>query len=73
MDDNSSNFSSNNEVNYSIESDHSPGGRQQNDSAYVRPQYSMEGLLNFLESEWARFEMEKSEWEVERAELQVNI
>ncbi|CAD5121811.1 DgyrCDS10282 [Dimorphilus gyrociliatus] len=73
MDDNSSNFSSGNEVSYGIDNDQTAAGRQQNDNGYLRPQYSMEGLLNFLESEWARFEMEKSEWEVERAELQARI
>ena len=34
-------------------------------------QYSMPGILHFLQTEWARFEMERSQWEVERAELQV--
>ena len=46
--------------------------RQQDDSNQ-RPQYSMPGILHFLQTEWARFEMERSQWEVERAELQVKI
>ena len=37
-----------------------------------RIQYSMPGILHFLQTEWARFEMERSQWEVERAELQVS-
>ncbi|XP_013409886.1 striatin-3 isoform X2 [Lingula anatina] len=38
-----------------------------------RQQYSMPGILHFLQTEWARFEMERSQWEVERAELQARI
>jgi striatin 1/3/4 len=46
--------------------------KQQADDVGQRPQYSMPGILHFLQTEWARFEMERSQWEVERAELQVN-
>ncbi|XP_052767005.1 striatin-3-like isoform X7 [Mya arenaria] len=49
------------------------GSRQQQDEANQRPQYSMPGILHFLQTEWARFEMERSQWEVERAELQARI
>jgi striatin 1/3/4 len=45
---------------------------QQQDDVGQRPQYSMPGILHFLQTEWARFEMERSQWEVERAELQVS-
>lgn len=45
--------------------------RQQQDEPNQRTQYSMPGILHFLQTEWARFEMERSQWEVERAELQV--
>ena len=38
-----------------------------------RTQYSIPGILHFIQHEWARFEMERSQWEVERAELQVTI
>lgn len=34
-------------------------------------QYSIPGILHFIQHEWARFEMERSQWEVDRAELQV--
>lgn len=44
----------------------------QQDETSQRPQYSMPGILHFLQTEWARFEMERSQWEVERAELQVS-
>ena len=34
--------------------------------------YSIPGILHFLQHEWSRFEMERSQWEVEKAELQVH-
>ena len=46
-------------------------GTKPPDEQDSRPQYSMPGILHFLQTEWARFEMERSQWEVERAELQV--
>lgn len=36
-------------------------------------QYSIPGILHFLQHEWARFEMERGQWEVEKAELQARI
>lgn len=36
-----------------------------------RAQYSVPGILHFLQHEWGRFEAERAEWEAERAELQV--
>jgi len=39
----------------------------------VRNQYSIPGILHFIQHEWARFEMERSQWEVEKAELQARI
>ena len=47
------------------------GGNKPQDEHGSRPQYSMPGILHFLQTEWARFEMERAQWEVERAELQV--
>jgi len=35
------------------------------------PHYTMSGILHFLQTEWARFEMDRAQWEVDRAELQV--
>ena len=35
-------------------------------------QYSIPGILHFLQHEWSRFEMERGQWEVERAELNVS-
>jgi len=39
----------------------------------IRNQYSIPGILHFIQHEWARFEMERSQWEVEKAELQARI
>ena len=48
--------------------------KPQDDQGGSRPtQYSMPGILHFLQTEWARFEMERSQFEVERAELQVTL
>jgi len=41
-------------------------------AAAAMPQYSIPGILHFLQHEWSRFEMERSQWEVEKAELQVS-
>lgn len=41
------------------------------DDPSPRTQYSIPGILHFIQHEWARFEMERSQWEVDRAELQV--
>jgi hypothetical protein len=49
------------------------GANKQPEDQGSRPQYSMPGILHFLQTEWARFEMERSQWEVERAELQVKF
>ncbi|XP_037274708.2 striatin-3 isoform X1 [Rhipicephalus microplus] len=38
-----------------------------------RPQYSIPGILHFIQHEWARFEMERAQWDVERAEFQARI
>lgn len=38
-----------------------------------RPQYSIPGILHYLQHEWAKFEMERSQWEVHKAELEVRL
>lgn len=43
------------------------------DAKDQRPQYSMPGILHFIQHEWARFELEKSQWELDRAEFQARI
>ncbi len=49
------------------------GPKQTHEEHNQRTQYSMPGILHFIQHEWARFEMEKAQWEVERAELQVSL
>ena len=38
-----------------------------------RPLYTVPGILHFLQHEWTRFEIERQQWETERAEFQVKI
>ncbi|XP_065183430.1 striatin-4-like [Sycon ciliatum] len=45
------------------------GGSLDEDS----PSYSLPGVLQFVQHEWARFERERSRWDVERAELQAKL
>jgi len=33
--------------------------------------YTIPGILHFIQHEWARFEMDRAHWDVEKAELQV--
>ncbi|XP_063712529.1 striatin-3-like [Symsagittifera roscoffensis] len=42
-------------------------------SAPEQMQYSIPGILHFIQHEWTRFEMERAHWDVERAELQARI
>ncbi|KAI9303319.1 Striatin family-domain-containing protein [Cunninghamella echinulata] len=35
--------------------------------------YSLPGVLHFLQAEWRRFERERNEWTIERAELKAHI
>jgi len=55
---------------YGVRSGSINAGKQHDDMS-PRPQYSMPGILHFLQTEWARFEMDRAQWEVDRAELQV--
>lgn len=45
----------------------SNGGNPQSSSQYTIP-----GILHFIQHEWSRFEIERSQWDVDRAELQVS-
>jgi len=47
------------------------GSKRPDDQMQAAPQYTMPGILHFLQTEWARFEMDRAQWEVDRAELQV--
>lgn len=48
-------------------------GRNGGPSTASGLQYSIPGILHFLQHEWSRFEMERGQWEVERAELNARI
>lgn len=37
----------------------------------VHAQYNIQSVLHFIQSEWTRLELQRSQWEMERAELQV--
>ncbi|CAG0880479.1 unnamed protein product [Cyprideis torosa] len=47
-------------------------GKQNLDES-PRLQYSIPGILHFIQHEWSRFEMERAHWEVEKAELNARI
>lgn len=49
-----------------------PGGGPNNQQA-TTPQYTIPGILHFIQHEWSRFELERSQWDVDRAELQVSV
>ncbi|KAG0182213.1 hypothetical protein DFQ28_006996 [Apophysomyces sp. BC1034] len=36
-------------------------------------EYSLPGVLHFLQAEWRRFERERNEWAIEKAELKARI
>lgn len=56
-----------------------PGGGEDNQGqggsavANTQQQYSIPGILHFIQHEWVRFEHERSQWDVDRAELQARI
>ncbi|CEH15000.1 Cell-cycle nuclear protein, contains WD-40 repeats [Ceraceosorus bombacis] len=37
------------------------------------PEYSLGGVLHFLQTEWRRHERDRNEWEIERAEMRARI
>ena len=51
----------------------SSGQSPQQQPSQQQPQYSIPGILHFLQYEWQRFEVERQQWNVERAELQARI
>lgn len=49
-------------------------GTNQANSAISHEQiYSIPGALHFIQHEFSRFEIDRSQWDVDRAELQVRI
>ncbi len=48
----------------------------QTDTVFEHPQaleYNIFGILSFLQNEWTKMGIERSRWEYERAEMQVNL
>jgi hypothetical protein len=45
----------------------------ENNTQNATQQYTIPGILHYIQHEWARFEMERSQWDVDRAELQVRL
>ncbi|KAI8575566.1 hypothetical protein K450DRAFT_261266 [Umbelopsis ramanniana AG] len=41
--------------------------------AIQSPEYTLPGVLHFLQQEWRRFERERNEWEIEKAEYKARI
>ncbi|XP_077426147.1 striatin-like isoform X2 [Vanacampus margaritifer] len=46
---------------------------QPGDGEAARAHYSIPGILHFLQHEWARYEVDRAQWDVERSELQAQI
>jgi striatin 1/3/4 len=49
----------------------SDSGQQSQQSQ--QPEYSLAGVLHFLQTEWRRYERDRNEWEIERAEMRVSF
>ncbi|XP_046805461.1 striatin-3 isoform X2 [Lucilia cuprina] len=49
------------------------GGTSIANNQQATPQYTIPGILHFIQHEWSRFELERSQWDVDRAELQARI
>jgi striatin 1/3/4 len=47
--------------------------KQSNSSSNNNNAYTMPGILHYLQHEWNRFEFERQQWEVDRAELMTKI
>jgi striatin 1/3/4 len=53
-----------------------PGGPQNNNIPPPPPQngqdFTLSSVLHFLQTEWRRYERDRNEWEIERAEMRVS-
>lgn len=47
-------------------------GMQNTDGSNGQPDYTLAGILHFLQTEWRRYERDRNEWEIERAEMRVS-
>ncbi len=57
------------QISYQTDSQTAPSAMSNVDTQ--RPLYTVPGILHFLQHEWTRFEIERQQWETERAEFQV--
>ncbi|XP_039252174.2 striatin-3-like [Styela clava] len=48
-------------------------GNQDDQHVELKSGYTMPGILHFIQHEWSKFEMDRAQWEVEKAELQARI
>jgi striatin 1/3/4 len=44
---------------------------QSNSASGGAPEMNLASVLHFLQSEWRRWERDRNEWEIERAEMRV--
>lgn len=58
------------QISYQTDSQTIPSSMMANIEAQ-RPSYTVPGILHYLQHEWTRFEIERQQWETERAEFQV--
>lgn len=60
-----------------IDMENNNGGKvpvsSQNQDIDSGTKYTIPGILHFIQHEWARFEMDRAHWDVEKAELQARI
>ncbi|UJR37475.1 hypothetical protein I4U23_030178 [Adineta vaga] len=61
------------ETQISYQSDSQSGPSSMSNVDAQRPLYTVPGILHFLQHEWTRFEIERQQWETERAEFQARI
>lgn len=46
---------------------------QSNSQAPSAPEMNLANVLHYLQSEWRRWERDRNEWEIERAEMRVRV
>ncbi|KDN38707.1 WD40 repeat-like protein [Tilletiaria anomala UBC 951] len=51
----------------------SGAGSNQDTSSNGQSEYTLAGILHYLQSEWRRYERDRNEWEIERAEMRARI
>lgn len=52
---------------------HANGMSHESMGQMQQPEYTLAGILHFLQSEWRRYERDRNEWEIERAEMRVSV